>query len=231
MATQFPSDTSQSPWAGPNGVTYEWNAKGYWEASGDNLSETYLSKTDDDTAAGEITFAAGLEATGGEILSTSDEERPFKCTATGTKTGHFGFWSEAIGGTVNDGPVAGFYASNTLNSAKGTNTSIWGFNGNLSHDDDIAVYNFYAGGTAGNFFQGLTRIKGGSTMDQGWVEVSNDNNSPTLEIRRQGSKQSSISALTITATANSPQSVYTISYSGVPAAAFSLNNVGAAAIR
>ena len=73
MATQFPSDTSQSPWAGPNGVTYEWNAKGYWEASGDNLSETYLSKTGDDTAAGAITFEgettheAGLSVTGGSI--------------------------------------------------------------------------------------------------------------------------------------------------------------------
>ena len=109
-------------------------------------------------------------------------------------------------------------------------SSLRAFDANLNNDPDHDVYNFYASGTAQNYFQGLTRIKGGSTMDQGWVEISNNSNSPTLEVRRQGSKQSGINAFTITATANDPQTVYSISYSGQTAANFSLNTVGAAAI-
>lgn len=56
MATlNFPS-SDQSPFEAPNGVTYVWNTDGYWEASGDSLNDIYLSKTGDDTAAGQITF-------------------------------------------------------------------------------------------------------------------------------------------------------------------------------
>ena len=84
MATQFPSDTSQSPWAGPNGVTYEWNAKGYWEASGDNLSETYLSKTGDDTAAGAITFEEVTHIEGG--LANGHDAATFELNSSDTAT-------------------------------------------------------------------------------------------------------------------------------------------------
>ena len=54
----------------------------------------------------------------------------------------------------------------------------------------------------------------GSALDNSWVEVGNVNNSPYLEVRRQGSTQSGVKAFIITATANSPQQIFTISYNG-----------------
>ena len=71
MSITFP-DPSFSPWTGPNGVTYEWDNKGYWEASGVSLTDTYLSKVNNDNAAGAITFEdtttheGGVEVTGGQ---------------------------------------------------------------------------------------------------------------------------------------------------------------------
>ena len=64
----FP-DSSESPFFAPNGVIYEWDTSGFWKASGDNLRQVYLSKVEDDRAAGAITFAkqttheAGIEST------------------------------------------------------------------------------------------------------------------------------------------------------------------------
>ena len=72
MALTFP-DSSESPFEAPNGVTYVWNTDGYWEASGNNLGDVYLSKKNDDTAAGAITFEgvttheADVKVMGGSI--------------------------------------------------------------------------------------------------------------------------------------------------------------------
>ena len=333
--------TGQLWWdsTGDGGPLYIWDGSEWAVTAPDSSFDKteadalYLSKTNDDTAAGEITFAAGLEATAGEIRSTSTEERPFRSTATGTKVEHFGFWADADNATVTDAAF-GFYASNTLTSISGNPTEIVGFDSNLTEgpnvynfyaggsaenyfeglstfnngiqitggngiqisgetthwncinnnpalnrgnsdtvhgivsnlesnannndynafyvplsvtankgNDSVMVcgfnsavesgtnhYGFYSGGTAENFFRGRTRIKGGSTMDQGWIDIGNKSNSPYLEIRRQGSTQSGINAFEITATANNPQTVYSINYAGQTSAVFSLNTVGAAAI-
>ena len=79
MATiTFPS-TDQSPFTAPNGVVYVWVTPGnFWMASGDNLTDVYLSKTGDDTAAGAITFEglttheAGVQVTGGSASDMSN---------------------------------------------------------------------------------------------------------------------------------------------------------------
>ena len=56
MAIDFP-DSSSSPFVGPNGVTYTWvtsGSGGYWQAQPD--PNEFLSKVNNDTAAGQITF-------------------------------------------------------------------------------------------------------------------------------------------------------------------------------
>ena len=58
-AINFPNP-SQSPWTGPNNVTYIWNTDGYWEAKGEALDDLYLSKTADDTTSGELTATDGF---------------------------------------------------------------------------------------------------------------------------------------------------------------------------
>ena len=157
-------DSSQWVEASPQGAGGDFS-----QAEADAL---YLSKTKPDTAAGEITFADGLHATSGEIRSTSIEERPFRSTATGTKVGHFGFWADADNATVTDAAF-GFYASNSLNSISGNPTEIIGFDSKLTEGPNI--YNFYAGGSAENYFEGLSTFNNGIQITGGnGIQISGE---------------------------------------------------------
>ena len=130
---------------------------------------------------------------------------------------------------ANNNDYNAFYVPLSVTANKG-NASVMVCAFNSAVERGTNQYGFYSGGTADNFFRGFTKIKGGSTQDQGHVEIGNSDDSVYIDIRRQGSKQSGKNALTITATANNPQTVYSINYAGVTASNFSLNTVGAAAI-
>ena len=77
MASITFSSTDQSPFTAPNGVVYVWVTPGnFWMASGDNLTDVYLSKTGDDTAAGEITFEGETTHQSGVLVDGSGADRP-----------------------------------------------------------------------------------------------------------------------------------------------------------
>ena len=78
-ALNFP-DPSASPWEGPNGVTYTWVANdgnGYWKSDIEVPGNIFLSRVDDDSAEGEITFEAltthegGVSVTGGDSTAVA----------------------------------------------------------------------------------------------------------------------------------------------------------------
>ena len=88
MALNFPSNPADqtpanvfsptsTPEASDNGVTYTWDGTKWVADVNANLGSLYLSKTDDDTAAGAITFegttthSAGVSVTGGTTIDSA----------------------------------------------------------------------------------------------------------------------------------------------------------------
>ena len=172
MATLTFPPSDQSPFEGPNGVTYIWNGNGYWEASGDSLNDIYLSKTGDDTAAGAITFEGqtthetGVNVTGGRVLAEGSETQLFRAIQSGAKDQHTGFWSAAESGSSTTGLTRGFFASATLAVNSDGAESIRGYESNIDNrPGQDNNYNFYASGNALNFFAGNIQCGGAAGTD------------------------------------------------------------------
>ena len=168
MATiTFPSP-DQSPFTAPNGVVYVWVTPGnFWMASGDNLTDVYLSKTEDDIAAGAITFESqtthedGVRVTGGQIRSNEGGILSFLTSGTAnvnvapgvaTLTSYTGYSSGGNASATIDGTLKGYEALGTLQGTPGTRTGTYGFYSAVTAETN--AYNFYAAGSASNYLAG-----------------------------------------------------------------------------
>jgi len=192
-ALNFP-DSSASPWTAPNGITYQWvvsGSSGYWEAL-PSTNTQYLSAVDNDVAQGEITFEqvttheAGVSVTGGDTNGGKERGVTAKCTSAtdrigaqvtssdDTFTSFTGFNSYCPGSVTNIthfdcsqsltktyGTVKGFAANNNL--LNGT-TASYGFWSDIATDVGPANYNFYAAGSAPNYFAGKIESPAGPSF-------------------------------------------------------------------
>ena len=144
------------------GRLYVWTGDEWVDTSlpGGGAGE-FLSKTDDDTAAGAITFEelttheAGVHVTGGyfkKVLSDNTLENGANWIGFGTyKSG---------APTTTAGNVKGFSASNLTNG-----TNVYGFHSDILSGPNR--YTFYAAGDAPNYFAGLTQHAGGVSATGG----------------------------------------------------------------
>ena len=106
----------------------------------------FLSKTEDDTATGAITFESNIEVTNEGTLKVSP-------TLSATQANYYGAQSRLLGNTGATN-VNGYLASSTLSDNMGSADSAKGYVSNLKIVDGKEVYNFYAGSTAPNWLTG-----------------------------------------------------------------------------
>jgi len=158
-----------------NGTTWVYDATaGAWGSGTGPISETiYLSRVNDDTAEGAITFEKVSTHEGGIISLNAanyfsnrvDTAGLFRKVLNDTTINDGQDWSAFVtqkDGTTTKtaGVVKGFSASNLTNGSE-----VYGF-----HSDIISApnrYNFYANGTAPNFFQGVTEHASGAYVTGG----------------------------------------------------------------
>ena len=183
------------------GITWTWNATlGVWSTDAndgfteDIADDLYLSKVNDDTAAGEITFEkqstheGGVTITGGQqvslqvnpIVSSVDSEvtgvrtRPdFGAATAGTFTSYTGFNANSFSNGFADAltEIKGYTMGNLQNLAGNTaGDVVYGYYAPLTKvtaKPNLKVYNFYAEGTAPNYFAGSTEHAGGLSVTGG----------------------------------------------------------------
>ena len=158
--------------ASPQGQ--EGSGGGLTQAEGD---ARYLSALSDDTAAGAITFEAGVNVTGGRVLADGSDVQLIRAEQTGAKDSHTGFWASAASGSSTTGTTRGYFASATLAVNSDGADTIRGFESNISiRPGQENNYNFYASGDAPNYFAGATFIGSVNTsmantagVENGWV--------------------------------------------------------------
>ena len=178
--------------------------------------------------AGLTEHAGGVKATGqngqscfevpSDVGSTSDIVGYRFANASGTGAYSTGFLHTGVG----DGLVqysTGFQAME--NVGRGTVSCI-GFQSSLKANGDIN-YNFYAGGSAPNYFAGateivgITKLKGGTSAantDAYIYAARNSSISPRLMIQRQGATSSTENALEVIASTEAQPIQFALTYNG-----------------
>ena len=174
------------------GITWTWNATlGVWSTdANDGFTENiaddlYLSKVNDDTAAGEITFEkqstheGGTSVTGGGLMVTCDADT-LPVNGRVTQSTYRNTAPQAIGIAYNAGFGAGtqvtdFLAGYNVGDFDG-GAANYGFKSSLNEGDNN--YAFYAKSGVGN--QTAKSLFGGHTIHEGGVSVTGGTRDPDV---------------------------------------------------
>ena len=149
----------------------------------------FLSKTEDDTAAGQITFEgkttheAGVNVTNGNIRTNEGGILSFLTTGStnvnvapgvATLTNYTGYSSGGNASATINGVLKGYEALGTLQGTPGTRTGTYGFYSAVQSEDN--AYNFYAAGSAPNYFAGKIIGPSGANFGEGnpGLEITDD---------------------------------------------------------
>ena len=216
-ALDFPLNPTTTSEVTTGDITWKWNGYAWYAVSESDtdLDNIFLSKVNNDTAAGLITFEKLTTHEGGVLVT--DDRVTIKSTrnsqALNILPANTAFSDNNLtiedrsAGLITVGQndcsvpancgVAGLVADASLTNLITTATSrVAGIESGVNSVNNRNFYNFYASGTAPNYFAGITRVSGSPTdgvsphlnsgSDQSGVEITTD----AINI---GSKNTSVS--------------------------------------